>query len=87
MNDNPVKPVLAAMPVRAALIKPNNCKDCKFAYPLGNGKMFECRFNPPNAQIISQNGQMTPISFWPPVKPDQECGRYQRGILVPSKIT
>jgi hypothetical protein len=86
MNDNPAAKPPIAMPVRAAIIKPNNCKDCKFSYPLGNGKMFECRFNPPNSQLVNQGGSMQPVSYWPPVRPDQECGKYERGILTPNKM-
>jgi hypothetical protein len=49
------------------------CSDCDFAQPWG--EVFLCRFNPP-VQIRDVRNDI--IDRWPPVAPDDWCGRFEK---------
>lgn len=70
---------IAAAPV-AKLIRPENCRSCKFSDR--DGQNLHCHRNPPSAQVLILNGRPQPVSTWPVVLPDQWCGQFTLRITV-----
>lgn len=64
-----------------SIIHPNTHKTCKWFHidEVGNAM---CIANPPVATLIPSPNGPTPISYYPPVNPDQiACAMHVKGLL------
>jgi hypothetical protein len=65
----------------------NDCTKCRFAFAKGVNKqdlrkIFECRRNPPLAQILpSPQGAQT-VTFFPTVNSETGCGQFETAIAI-----
>lgn len=69
------------------IISPVCCKNCRSSTALPSG-LYECRFNPPTANaVMVPDGKgginvLGVVSVFPQMRPDQKCGRFERGLAL-----
>lgn len=69
------------------VVPQDGCHNCKFLHVQPNGRVAECRRNPPTPFLIpSGEGQMSGVKMWPPISPQDWCGEHKPKLAIARSI-